>query len=297
MKKSLLAFPALFLLSMTSFAERTIPVFVTTQWVADHLHDSDMVLLQVGFTKNEYRHGHIPGARFLWFHSLAPSNPELNTEMPAVREATDVLEQLGVSPHSTIILVFSGQNVSTTTRMLFALSYFGFGEQTALLDGGLERWKTEGRPVSKEDPRIERTSLSLTVVPDLITDAEWVKRNLANPGVTIVDARTRNFFDGHGGGFARQGHIKGARHLAFSSLLDSTNRIKSPAELKKLFDDAGIAKHSTVVAYCHVGQQATVVYCAAKLLGYDAKVYDGSFEEWNGKDESYPVERAESAKK
>lgn len=276
---------------------RTVPYFVSTQWLADHLNDKDVVVLQVGFSRNEFKHGHIPNARFLWFNSLAPSNPDLSTEMPAVDEAKNVLESLGINVDSKIILVFAGQNVTITTRMLLALSYFGFGNQVGLLDGGLEAWKAEGRDVVKGTSEVKRTTLTLNVVPDVITDADWVKQNLANPKVTIVDARTKNFYDGNGGGIARQGHIKGAKHLVYSSMLDSTGKIKSKNDLQRLFDSAGVAKGATVVTYCHVGQQAALVYYAAKYLGYDAKVYDGCFEDWNVRDETYPVEKVEAVKK
>ncbi len=288
---------ALFLMTRPAAAERSIPMFVSTQWLADHMNDKDLVILQVGFSRNEYKFAHLPNARFIWFNSLAVSNPDLNTEMPSVDEAKKVLEEAGIEQSSKIVVVFAGQNVSTTTRIILALSYFGFGDQTALLDGGLEAWKNEGRPVSKEMPIVKRSTLKLSVDPSVITDAEWVKEHLSSSAVTIVDARAKNFYDGNGGGVARQGHITGAKSIPFSMILDSANRIKSPADLQKLFNEAGIRKGTTVVSYCHVGQQATVVYVAAKLLGYDAKVYDGSFEDWNVRDESYPVEKIEVTRK
>ncbi len=277
--------------STPAFAERALPFFVSTQWLAENLNDKNLVVLQVGFSRGEYRLGHIPGARFLWFNALAPSTPDLSTEMPTAAEGKKVLEELGITPSSTIVLVFTGANVTITTRMYLALAYFGFGDKTALLDGGYELWKSEGRPVSKEIPVVKKSTLRLAVHSGVITDADWVKKNLANKAVSIVDARTRNFYDGNGGGVSRQGHITGAKHLVFSSMLDSINRIRPREELQKLFDSAGIAHGNTVVTYCHVGQQATLVYYAARMLGYDAKVYDGCFEDWNVRDESFPVSK------
>ena len=297
MKKTFLSFVVTILLTISAVAERQIPYFVTTQWLSDHLNDKDLVILQVGFTRNEFKFGHLPGARFLWFNYLATSNPDLNTEMPSVDEGKKVLEELGIAQNSKIVVVFAGQNVTTTTRMVLALSYFGFADQTAFLDGGLEMWKSEGRPISKEIPVVTKTRLNLKIDSSLITDADWVKQNLAAPGVTIVDARTKNFYDGNGGGVARQGHIKGAKSIPYSMIMDSTNKIKSIKELQAIFDSAGVAKGSTVVTYCHVGQQATLVYYAAKYLGYNAKVYDGCFEDWNVRDDSYLVEKPEPVKK
>lgn len=274
-----------------AMAERTIPWFVSTEWLSTHMNDNNLVILQVGFGRGEFKLGHIPGARFLWFNSLAPSNPDLSTEMPDLKEGTNVLQELGITKTSTIVLVFNGSNVTITTRMFLALAYFGFGEQTSVLDGGFEMWKKEGRPVEKGLSPVKKTKLKLTTNTSVITDADWVKRNLDNPAVAIVDARTRNFYDGNGGGIFRQGHIKGAKHLVFNSVLDSTNRLKPAAELQRLFDSAGVKKGNTVVSYCHVGQQATLVYVVARSLGYDAKVYDGCFEDWNIRDDSYPVEK------
>ena len=144
---------------------------------------------------------------------------------------------------------------------------------------------------------VSKSSLALETHPDVITDADWVKNHLSTPDVVIVDARAKTFYDGNGGGIARQGHIKGAKSIPYSTIVDSTNRVKSIAELQKMFDDAGVVKGATVVTYCHVGQQATLVYLAAKYLGYNAMVYDGCFEDWNVRDESYPVEKTEAWKK
>jgi thiosulfate/3-mercaptopyruvate sulfurtransferase len=298
MRRVLLVAAAIVIASLTlNAAERALPYFVPTQWLADHLNDRDIVVLQTSFSRGEYNVGHLPGARFLWFNWLAPSTPDLSTEMPDLNDAQKVLEDLGVSNDSKIIIVFARNNVPTTTRMLLAFSYLGFGDQVAILDGGLEAWKAEGRPVSKEAPTVTRTSVTITLHPEVITNADWVKAHLSSPHVKIIDARTRNFYDGNGGGVSRTGHIKGAKSMPYTSVLDSTNRILPTPELQKLFEAAGVMKGDTVVTYCHVGQQATVPYAAAKVLGYTAMVYDGSFEDWNVRDDRYPVEKAESEKK
>jgi thiosulfate/3-mercaptopyruvate sulfurtransferase len=298
MRRVIFVAAAIILASLTlNAAERALPYFVSTQWLADHLRDNDLVVLQTSFSRGEYNAGHLSGARFLWFNWLAPSTPDLSTEMPALDDAQKVLEDLGISNNSKIVLVFTRNSVPTTTRMLLAFSYLGFGDQVAILDGGLEAWKGEGRPVSNEAPVVTRTSVTITPHPEVITDADWVKEHLASPHVKIIDARTKNFYDGNGGGVSRTGHIKGAKSIPFTSLLDSANRILPTSELQKLFEDADVMKGDTVVTYCHVGQQATVPYAAARVLGYTAMVYDGSFEDWNVRDDSYPVEKTETEKK
>ena len=282
---------------MASAQERKNPVYVSTQWLSEHLSDPNLVVIHVAFTRREYLTSHIPGARFLWFNWLAVSNPDASTEMPPVEQADTLLESLGITPNSTIVLCFGGANVSPTTRMLLALSYFGFGNQTSVLDGGLDAWKSEKRTVSTETPVVKRTSLTLKITPSVITDADWVKANLTNSNVCIIDARGKNFYDGNGGGIVRTGHIKGAKSIPFTTVVDSTNRLKDLATLQKIFEDAGVKKGMKVVSYCHVGQQATVIYTVAKFLGFDAAVYNGSFEDWNVRGDDYPVEKPEPEKK
>jgi thiosulfate/3-mercaptopyruvate sulfurtransferase len=273
------------------------PTFVTTEWLSGHLGDSNVVVLHVAFSRPEYRLGHIPGARFLWFDWLAVSTPDASTEMPPQAQADTVMEGLGISEHSTIVLCYSGSNITSAARVFLAFSYFGFGERTSLLDGGLEAWKAEKRPLSQETPAIARTHLALRTNPAVIVDAEKVRAALHDSGVAIIDARDKRFFDGMGGSIARTGHILRAKSIPYSSVVDTTTRLKDRTSLEQIFADAGLSKGTRLVVYCHVGQQACVVYAVARSLGYQAAVYDGSFQDWSLRGEEYPVERIEPTKK
>ena len=290
--KSLSVVLVLLLAVSTSFSQkRAIPLVVSSTWLSEHMNDPDLVVLQVAFNRAGYRTGHIPGARFLWYGGLAISTPDASTEMPPVEQADTLLEGLGITSRSNIVLVFGGSSVSITTRMLLAFSFFGLGDRVAFLDGGFEHWKSESRPVSTEAPVIKRGSVRLTLHPEVIATAEMIRDNPANPNVVIVDARDKNFYDGDGGGASRQGHIKGAKSIPFTTVVDSLNMFKETAVLQKIFEDSGIKRGKKVITYCHVGQQATVIYFVARLLGYDAAVYDGSFEDWNSRGDDYPVEK------
>ncbi len=273
------------------------PAFVTADWLSGHLRDSNVVVLHVSFSRPEYRLGHIPGARFLWYEWLAVSTPDASTEMPPPAQADTVLEGLGISERSNVVLCYSGNNLTTAARVYLALSYFGLGARTSILDGGLEAWKSEKRPLSQETPVIARTQLSLRTNPEVIVDAEMVRAALHDPGVAVIDARDRRFFDGMGGSLGRTGHIPGAKSIPYSSVVDTTTRLKSRSSLEQIFAAAGLSKGTRLLVYCHVGQQACVVYAVARSLGYEAAVYDGSFQDWSLRGEEYPVERIEPAKK
>ena len=125
----------------------------------------------------------------------------------------------------------------------------------------------------------------------LVVDAAWVNSNAKKDGIKILDARAPQFYSGaEVGRMPRGGHIPGAVNIPFSSLLeDSTNKFKSAAALRELFKSAGATPGTTVATYCHIGQQASLLYFAARYLGYNAHLYDGSFEEWSRKAE-LPVE-------
>jgi len=274
---------------LTALADPNTHMLVSTDWLAQHLHDKNLVVLHAHWTRGNYKKAHIPGARFLWMEALAKNTPDRSTELPTAKDAAVVLRDLGMNKDSRIVVYFEGQNVTMTTRMIMTLTYLGLGNQVALLDGGFEAWKSEGRPVTNEIPKVTPGTYVPVLHPEVVTDADWVMKHLTDPKVTIVDARSTRFYDGSSpvsGGV--RGHIPHSVSIPFSSIGDSTNRILSPDALSALFTKAGVKPGNTVVTYCHVGQQATLVYFAARYLGYNAKVYDGSFEDWS--DRELPIE-------
>jgi thiosulfate/3-mercaptopyruvate sulfurtransferase len=130
--------------------------------------------------------------------------------------------------------------------------------------------------------------------PDLIATIEQVERIAlrdrtgaptsgpnATPEATIIDARLTRFYNGDGGGYPRPGHIPTAVNVPLSSV-SSNGYLKPVSELKTLFDAAGVDQGRPVITYCHIGQQATLLWFVATMLGLDARMYDGSFQEWSG---------------
>lgn len=270
---------------VASAGRESTPLLVSTTWLAEHLNDRGLVIISVG-PRASYDAGHIPGARFVEMSAIASSAPGSTLELPPVEKLKSAFEDLGISNNSRIIICFLTNYVSPSTRVFFTLDYLGLGGQTSLLDGGFEAWRAEGRTVSTDPPQIVRGTITPRPRPELVVDAAWISANLKKPKVAIVDARTPEFYSGASAGrMPRAGHIPSAVNVPFVSLADSANKLKDSQTLRKMLADAGIKQGDQIVSYCHIGQQATVVYFVAKYLGYDARLYDGSFEDWSKRSE------------
>jgi thiosulfate/3-mercaptopyruvate sulfurtransferase len=271
-------------------------LIVSTEWLAQHLKEDSLVLLQVG-EKDEYVAGHIPGAQFITLADIStPRGEGLALELPPVAQLKAAFEKLGVTDKSRIIVYFSKDWVTPTARVFMTLDYLGLGERTSILDGGLPAWRAEGRPVTAELREPKAGHLTPRPNTKLVVDASWVSANINKAGVAILDARAPQFYTGaEVGRMPRGGHIPSARNIPFSSLVeDSNNRFKSVAALRELFDAADVKQGETVATYCHIGQQASLLYFVARYLGYDAHLYDGSFEDWSHRPE-LPVEKSEAS--
>ena len=257
---------------------------VQADWLKQHLGDSDVVVLHLAQTRREYTTEHIPGARFVWLGDIAPSNPDLSTELPSVAKLDSVLESVGVGDRSRIV-VYGAQLTPLVARLAITLDWLGAGDRTSVLDGGLAAWKAAGGAVTTDVPVWKRGSFTPRVRRETIVDADFVKANPETAGVKVLDARAPNFFAGQGGGMPRPGHIPGASNIAFNSLLDEKGMLKPTESLAGLFTAAGAKPGDRVVTYCHVGQQASLLWLAARQAGYRASMYDGSFEDWSGRPE------------
>jgi thiosulfate/3-mercaptopyruvate sulfurtransferase len=257
------------------------------------LGDPALVVIHVG-TKEEYDIGHIPGARFLDRAAIStPRDEGLTLELPPVEQLERVFEAMGVGDRSRVVVYFGGDWVTPTARVLFTLDYLGLGDRAAMLDGGMSEWLKAGGAVTADVPAPKPGDLTPRPRKELVVDAAWVKANAAKPSVALLDARLGLFYDGSdSAGMPRGGHIPGAKSVPFTSLVDeATGRLKSPEALREILTAAGAAPGDTVVSYCHIGQQASLVYFVGRYLGYDVRLYDGSFQEWSGR-EDLPVEGA-----
>ena len=264
-------------------------LLLTPAQLRDRLTRGTVVLLHVGEAA-DYNAGHIPGARFLPYDAISQRRNGLMLEMPPVAVLDSALESLGVSDDSRIVLYWSKDWYSPTTRVFLTLDYLGLGEKTSILDGGFAAWKSAGGPVTTAVPSSTRGRLTIHPRSDVIVDATAVRSAIGDTRTAIIDARDPRFYTGQATGMhAREGHVPGAKNLPFNTLIDEGGTFKSRETLEKLLDAAGATPDRRVISYCHIGQQATVVYLAARLLGRDARLYDGSWDEWSRMSE-LPIE-------
>jgi thiosulfate/3-mercaptopyruvate sulfurtransferase len=273
-------------------------LLVPTEWLKQHLNDPSVVVLHVAFARGEYVAGHIPGARFVPWQSLVTPPPQppgsgLTSELPPVAQLDSLLESVGVSDDSHIVI--SGALVSAA-RLFWTIEYLGFTGRLSILDGGLDAWREEKGPLTTEIPVVARGTFTPRPRTDVVVDADWVHAHLNAPKMKIVDARFAYFYAGaDSGGMARAGHLPGAVNLPYSTLTKELSKYRDAKTMKHLFEDAGVKSGDQVVTYCHVGQTASVVYVAARLLGYDVRIYDGSFQDWAKRSE-LPIEGAPDGK-
>lgn len=268
-------------------------MIVTTDWVAKHLNDKFLVLLQVGDRK-EYDAVHIPGAQFIQTSDIStPRGQGLTLELPPVEQLKATFEKLGISDNSRIVIYFSKDWVTPTSRVYFTLDYLGLGDRTSILDGGLPAWVAEKRPVTNEVIASKPGKFTPRPNLKLVVDSTWVSANLDKPNVAILDARNSEFYTGaQAGNMPRAGRIPRAKSIPFGSVTQDANlKFESPDVLRKNFTDAGVKTGDSVATYCHIGQQASLLYFVARYLGYDAHLYDGSFQDWSNRKE-LPVEKS-----
>jgi thiosulfate/3-mercaptopyruvate sulfurtransferase len=273
-------------------------MIVSTAWLGGHLKDPNLVILAIS-DKSGYEKEHIPGAQFITLQDVSTPmmDGHLMLELPSTEQLQKAFASRGITNESRIVLYMGKtDNLQSTTRVYLTLDAIGLGAQSSILDGGFAAWKSEGRPITSEVRAVTPGKLDLCPQSDVIASADFVHSNMKHRGVTIIDARASRFYTGeaagqnHNGSAQRAGHIPGASNIPFNSLIDEKGYFLRPDEMRAKLTGAGVNAGDRVVSYCHIGQQATVVYFAARYLGYDARLFDGSFEDWNAHTE-WPVEK------
>jgi thiosulfate/3-mercaptopyruvate sulfurtransferase len=265
-------------------------LLVTSAWLSQHTADKDMVILHVG-SPDGYKAKHIPGAQLVGPNGLTVKSPEgLVTELPPPEDLRAEMQALGISDRSRVVVYSENESIARATRIMLTLDAAGFGKRASLLDGGLKGWESDGHAVTADAAPATTVVLSPLKMQSRIVTADYVQSHLKAPGYTVVDARAPEFYNGEKPGIegAVPGHVPGAHNIPFTTVSGPDGKLKSPEELRAMFTAAGVKSGDHVIAYCHIGIQATAVIFAARTLGIDARLYDGSFQDWSKR--GLPVE-------
>ncbi len=272
---------------------------VSTKWLAARLGTDNLVILDATMhlpdsgrdARAEYEAGHIPGARFLDLASLVDDTSDTPRAIPTVDQFSDRMDALGIAPGSRIV-IYDDSAIHSSARAWFILDHYG-DDKIAILDGGLAKWRAEGRELSQRviehSPRLRSDNHACR---EIMSKAEMLE-NLDHPLWQVVDARDEARFEGRAGS-GSEGHIPGARNLPFNRLLNEDRTYKSPEEIRTEFQQAGLDLSKPIVTSCNSGVTACVLSFGLELLGQETSaLYDGSWLEWGG-DPDTPKEAGEA---
>jgi thiosulfate/3-mercaptopyruvate sulfurtransferase len=270
---------------------------VSTEWLEKALGAGDLKVIDATLflpgeprdARAEYEAGHIPGAVFLDLEEVSdPSSPVPHMVPPEARFASR-MASLGLRDGQRFV-VYDNSPLHSSARAWWMLRSFG-AHYVALLDGGLQKWTAEGRPLESGRPQVRHGHFSPSFDERTVVGKSEVERLIGAEGHEIVDARGAGRFTGEEAeprpGMA-SGHIPGSKNLPQGSLFEADNSWKRGEALKAAFDEAGVDLARPMVATCGSGITACVLLFGAHLLGRkDGRLYDGSWSEW-GADPATP---------
>ncbi|MAL27336.1 MAG: 3-mercaptopyruvate sulfurtransferase [Croceicoccus sp.] len=274
-------------------------LLVSTDWLAAKLGSPDLVVLDASYhlaptgrdAKAEFAAGHIAGARFLDLAALSDPAAEFDNTVPTAQQFQDRVRELGVSDASHVVL-YDDSPLKSAARAWFLFTLFG-AKNVSVLDGGLAKWKAEGRPETREDDPAAPGDFTANPDPSLLRDKQAVLDSLKG-SAQVVDARGAGRFTADEPeprpGMA-SGHIPGARNLPIGMLYGAGGTMKAPSEIEAEFVAAGVDLERPVITSCGSGVTAAVLSLALARLGKrDVALYDGSWSEW-GSDPDTPKEQ------
>jgi thiosulfate/3-mercaptopyruvate sulfurtransferase len=272
---------------------------VSTEWLASETGASDLRIVDATLhltdtgrdAAAEYEAGHIPGAVFMNLAELVDTSSPVDNTLPPPAKFASRMQSLGLGDGSRIVL-YDDSAIKSSARAWFMLKMFG-AHDVAILDGGLAKWKAEGRPVAQGKETLRHRHFTTWSDEVRLRRKADMLRNLHDRKEQVVDARGAPRFTGEQPetrpGVA-SGHIPGSRNLPYSQLYNPDGTFKDRAGLEAAVEAAGVDLSRPVVTTCGSGITACAVAFALHLLGKDdVAVYDGSWSEW-GADPDTPKE-------
>jgi thiosulfate/3-mercaptopyruvate sulfurtransferase len=275
-------------------------LLVTTDWLAKELGASDLRIVDATWfmpdggrnAAAEYEGGHIPGAVFMDINEIADAGSDLPNMLPPPEKFASRMQSLGLGDGSRVV-VYDDSPFKSSTRAWWMLTLFG-AHDVAILDGGIAKWKAEGRPLETGKPTIRHRHFTVWKDEAAVRNKADMLANLHSKDAVVVDARGAGRFTGEekeARADMGSGHIPGSRNLPYSNLFNANGTWKQGDDLVAAFKEAGVDLDKPMITTCGSGMTAAVVLFGARLTGKeDVALYDGSWSEW-GIDANTPKEQ------